>query len=211
MKLSKPLAGIALALCALPMVASAGDTGTLYTQLGSNGWGLGYTASVSDNWALRGQYNMFKQTYSGNVGDLGPNARLTLDIDWNSFQTLADWYPTSGGFRLSGGVVFNNNKITVAGTGATVGTATNQTVSAEIKMSENPSPYVGLGYSSRPKFAKGFGFIADVGILFQDPKVTLTASGASASDIAIQRAKMEDGIKDLRNMPVLMLGASYSF
>jgi len=210
MKLSNKIAIAALVLGALPLAASAGDNGTIYTTLGSNGVGIGYAKSVSEDWAVRGQYNQYKQTYTGNVGDFGAAAVMNLDIDWNSFQALGDWYPGDGGFRVSGGVAFNNNKITLSGTGATVGTATNQTVSAEIKMSENPSPYLGVGYSTKPKFAKGFGFVFDAGIMFQDPKVTIVSS-ASASETAAQRAKVEDAIKDLRNMPVVSVGLSYSF
>ena len=140
----------------------------------------------------------------------------TIDIthyrdDLSTFQMLADWYPGDSGFRLTGGAVINNNKITFTATGATVGTATNQTANAQIKLSDSPSPYLGFGYSSRPKFAKGLGFVFDAGIMFQDPKVTLTASGASAADIAAQRAKVEDAVKDLKNMPVLAFGISYSF
>jgi len=211
MKLTQKIAQIALILTTLPVVAAAGEMGTIYLQGGSNGLGLGYAASVSDDWAVRGQYNTFKQSFSGDVGDFGSGSTMTLDINLNSLQVVGDWYPSDGGFRLSGGVVFNNNKITIAGTGATVGTATNQTVNAEIKMSDTVSPYLGLGYSTRPKFAKGFGFNFDLGVMFQKPKVTMTASGASQADIDAQTVKVEDAISKLKNMPVLGLGVSYSF
>ena len=211
MPLFKKCALVAAFLGAMPLAATAGDAGTLYVQLGSNGLGLGYGLSVSQDFAVRGQYNAYKKTYTGSVSDFGSTAVVTADIDLSTFQMLADWYPGDSGFRLTGGAVINNNKITFTATGATVGTATNQTANAEIKLSDSPSPYLGFGYSSRPKFAKGLGFVFDAGIMFQDPKVTLTASGASAADIAAQRAKVEDAVKDLKNMPVLAFGISYSF
>jgi hypothetical protein len=126
-------------------------------------------------------------------------------------QLVGDWYPSDGGFRVSGGVVFNNNKITITGTGATVGTAPNQTVNAEIKMSDSLSPYVGVGYSTRPKDASGFGFNFDLGVMFQNPKVTITASTASAPDIAAQEATVLDAVNKLKTMPVFGIGVSYSF
>ena len=212
MQLFKKWALVAAILGPVPLAASAGDAGTHYTQLGSNGLGLGYGLSVGQDWAVRGQYNAFKKTYTGSVSDFGSTAVVTADIDLSTFQMLADWYTGAGGFRLTGGLVVNNNKITLSATGATVGSATNQTVSAEIKLSDSPSPYLGFGYSSRPKYAKGFGFIFDAGIMFQDPKVTLTASGgASAADIEAQRVKVQEAVKDLKNMPVLAVGISYSF
>lgn len=199
-------------MCAAPLVASAGDAGTVYTQLGINGIGLGYAASVSDDWAVRGQLNALpKQSFTGDVGDFGTGSKLTIDIDWSSVQLVGDWYPGDGGFRLSGGVVFNNNKITISGTGNVNNKPA--TVNGEIKMSDGVAPYLGIGYSTRPKAAKGFGFNYDLGVMFQNPKSTLTATGAGVTqgDIDTQNAKVQDAINKLKVMPVLALGVSYSF
>jgi hypothetical protein len=200
-----------LVLVAAPLAAQAGDAGTVYTQLGINGLGLGYAASVSPDWAVRGQFNWLpKQSYTGNVGDFGSGANLTIDLNWSSVQLVGDWYPSSGGFRLSGGLVFNDNKITVVGTGNVNGTP--GTVNGEIKMSQDVAPYVGLGYSIRPRAAKGLGFNIDAGVMFQNPKASLSATGGpSAADIEAQRIKMQEAIDQLKIMPVLAVGVSYSF
>ena len=194
----------------LPVAAHAGDSGTAYLQLGSNGVGLGYAVSVANDWAVRGQYNTFKQSFSGDVGDFGAGSVLAIDLKLDSLQLLGDWYPSDGGFRVSGGVVINNNKITVAGTGNVNNIPA--TVNAEVKLSDGLTPYVGIGFSTRPKDAKGFGFIADLGIMFQNPKSTLTATGAvTQGDIDTQNAKIQDAINKLKTMPVLAFGVSYSF
>lgn len=210
MTIKKTFLQLALAAAFIPVAAHAGDSGTAYLQFGSNGIGLGYAASVAKDWAVRGQYNTFKQSFSGDVGDFGAGSTLTVDLKLDSLQLLGDWYPSDGGFRVTGGVVINNNKITVAGTGNVNGTP--GTVNAEIKMSDGLSPYLGIGYSTRPKDAKGFGFIADLGIMFQNPTSTLTATGGpTAADVAAQNAKVQDAINNLKNMPVLAVGVSYSF
>lgn len=211
MKLSTKLAHLALVLGTLPVAAMAGDSGTVYTQLGTNGLGVGYAASVSQDWAVRGQFNTFKQSFSGDVGDFGAGSSLTLDLNLNSVQVVGDWYPMDSGFRLSGGVVFNNNKITLAGTGDV--NSKPATVNAEIKMSDSVSPYLGLGYSTKPKDAKGLGFNFDLGVMFQNPKATMTATGAGVTqaDIDAQLAKVQDAIDKLKTMPVIGLGISYSF
>lgn len=199
-------------LCAASWGAQAGDAGTVYTQLGVNGIGLGYAASVSDDWAVRGQINALpKQSFSGDVGDFGAGSQLNIDINWNSVQLLGDWYPGEGGFRVSGGVVFNNNKITISGTGNVNNKPA--TVNAEVKMSDGVAPYLGIGYSVRPKAAKGFGFNYDLGLMFQNPKSTLTATGGGVTqaDIDAQNAKVQDAINKLKVMPVLAIGVSYSF
>lgn len=211
MQFSKTLTQLALVLGTLPMAALAGEAGTVYTQIGSNGWGLGYAASVSEDWAVRGQFNTLKQSFSGDVGDFGAGSALTVDLNLSSLQVVGDWYPMDGGFRLSGGLVFNNNKITMAGNGNVNNKPA--AVNAEIKMSDSVSPYLGLGYSTKPKDAKGLGFTFDLGVMFQNPKATLTATGATVTqaDIDAQLLKVQDAADKLKTMPVLGLGISYSF
>lgn len=214
MRLANHLTKIALVLGTLPLAALAGDNGTVYTQLGTNGLGLGYAASVAPNWAVRGQYNYLnKQKYTGDVGDFGSGSSLTVEVDWNSLQLVGDWYPAGDGFRVTGGVVFNNNKITVTGQGK-IGNDTNlSTVNAEMKMSDGVTPYLGIGYGMKPKADKGLGFNMDFGVMFQNPKATLnvTSTTASATDIANERRDFQDAADKLKYMPVLSFGLSYSF
>lgn len=199
-------------LCAAPLLGHAGELGTLYTQVGTNGIGIGYAQSVGENWALRGQYNALPKTsFSGDVGDFGATAKLIVDIHWSSVQLLADWYPGAGGFRLTGGAVLNNNKITISGNGKV--NDKDAAVNAEIKMSDTLAPYLGIGYGSRPKTSKGFGFNYDLGVMLQNPKSTLTATGAdvSQSDIDTQNRKVQDAIDNMKVMPVFGIGVSYAF
>lgn len=211
MTFKKQIGKVVFALACLPAIAMAGDNGTVYTQLSTNGIGLGYAVSVSEDWAVRGQYNAFKQSYSGNVGDFGSNSALTLDLNLSSLQLLGDWYPTSTGFRLSGGLVFNDNKLSLTGVGQVNGKTA--TVNGEVKLSDGVAPYLGIGYSSKPKYAKGFGFVADLGVMFQNPKSTLTATGAGVTqaDVDAQNRKVQDALDPLKTMPVLGVGVSYSF
>lgn len=211
MNLCKKITCIALLVGAVPVAALAGEYGTVYTQVGLNGLGIGYAASVAPNWAVRGQFNSFKQSFTGDVGDFGAGSTLTLEINLNTVPVLADWYPGDGGFRLSGGVVFNNNKITIAGTGNVNNKPA--TVNAEIKMSDSASPYLGIGYSTRPKDAKGLGFSFDLGAMIQTPKVTMTATGTNVNqtDIDAQVVKVQDAMNNLKTMPVFGIGISYSF
>lgn len=211
MRIAKQLTTLALVLGALPLTALAGDNGTVYTQLSTNGLGIGYATSVAPNWAVRGQYNALpKQKFSGDVGDFGAGSNLTVEVDWNSVQIVGDWYPMGDGFRVTGGAVANNNKITVNGTGQVDGV--NGTVNAEVKMSDGLTPYLGIGYGMKPKADKGLGFNMDLGIMFQNPKATLTATGGpSTTNIANEERQMQDAVDKLKYFPVLSFGISYSF
>ncbi|MDT8993070.1 hypothetical protein RQP54_19510 [Curvibacter sp. APW13] len=196
----------------LPLATQAGENGTAYTQLGTNGLGLGYAASVSPNWALRGQLNYLpKQKFSGDVGDFGSGSNLTVEVDWNSVMLVGDWYPLGEGFRVSAGALANNNKITVSGTGQVNGKTA--TVNAEAKMSDGITPYLGIGYGIKPKMDKGLGFNMDFGVMFQNPKSTLTATGAGVTqaDVDAQNQKVQDAINNLKYFPLLSFGISYSF
>ncbi|MFY8043996.1 MAG: hypothetical protein ACOVOD_13825 [Rhodoferax sp.] len=208
---SKKLTLVALVLGAsMPVAAFAGDAGTVYTQIGTAGLGIGYGASVAKDWAVRGQINALpSQSYSGSVGDFGSGSNLDIKLDWNSVNLVGDWYPSDGGFRVTGGVILNNSKVTISGTGQVNGTTS--TVNSEIKLSDGVSPYLGIGYGTRPKDSKGFGFNFDLGVAFNNPTVSLTAQSASASDIAAQKKKVEDAISALKTFPVFGIGISYSF
>lgn len=212
MRLAHTITAAALALGTLPLAALAADNGTVYTQLGTNGLGIGYATSVAPNWAVRGQYNTLpKQKFTGNVGDFGSGSNLTVEVDWNSAQIVGDWYPLGDGFRVTGGAVVNNNKITVNGTGSVNNKPA--TVNAEIKMSDGVAPYLGIGYGVKPKMDKGLGFNMDLGIMFQNPKSTLNATGTGVgqTDIDAQNKKVQDAIDNLKYFPVLSFGISYSF
>lgn len=214
MRIANHLTKIALVLGTLPMAAMAGDSGTVYTQLSTNGLGIGYAMSVSPDFAVRGQYNAFsKQTFSGDSGDFGSGSSVTAEVDWNSILLAGDWYPAGDGFRVTGGVVFNNSKITITGQGKVGNDTALSTVNAEMKMSDSPAPYLGIGYGVKPKADKGFGFNMDFGIMFQNPKGTLNVTSATASnaDIAQERREFQDAADKFKYFPVLSFGISYSF
>lgn len=214
MRINKSLAALALVVSAVPFAASAGESGTVYTQLTSNGLGIGYATSINKDWAARAQYSTFKYSFSGDAGiSASAGSTLSVDLNLSTFNVVGDWYPSDGGFRLTGGVVFNQNKIAVTGTGD-VGTATGVTVDGSIKMSNNGVvPYLGLGYGTRPKDDKGWGFNLDLGFMLQDPKASLSATGGGVaqSDIDAQLVKMQDAADKLKVMPVFGIGVSYSF
>lgn len=210
MTISPKKSCLALIVAALPLGAIAGDMGTVFTQVGTNGVGLGYAASVDEDWAVRGVLSGYNQTFTGDIGDFGPGSNLNVKLDLSSAQIVADWYPMGDGFRVSGGAVFNNNKISISGVGQVDGVAT--TVNAEVKMSDGISPYLGVGYSSKPKYAKGFGVTFDLGVMFQNPKATIVQqANLTATNVANETAELQNAMNKLKNMPVFAVGISYSF
>lgn len=199
-------------MCAAPLLAKADENGVIYTQVSTNGFGLGYTQSIDEEWAWRAQINALPRSkYTGAIGDFGSSNSLDLYLNMTSVQLLADWYLGDRGFRFTGGVVFNDNKITIGGTGDVNGKTA--AVNGEIRMSETVAPYLGFGYSIVPHADRGFGLNYDVGMMFQTPrsKLTATGGGVTQADIDAQNAKVQDAINKTRLMLVLGIGVSYAF
>jgi len=201
------------ALALLSLTAYAGGGGTVYGQVSTLGYGVGYSKSVSESWALRGQYSAYGKDFTANLSDTGSASGTNLDgkLKLETLGLLADWYPFSGGFRMTLGAMANNNKVDFSGVGNVNGVTAN--VNGTLKFSSGYSPFVGIGYLSRPATAKGLGFVFELGVLFQDPTVDMTATGGGVtqSDINKQKAKIQEDANALRNYPVIAVGLSYAF
>jgi hypothetical protein len=212
MKLTKTFIQMAMLISMLPPAVSASENGVLYTQISTNGLGLGYAKSLTNDIALREQFNSYNRSFSGDVGDFGAGV-MDVQLKMTTFMVLGDWYPTDGNLRVTGGAVWNDNKITVNSTNATVGGRPGVAAIAEIKMANFLSPYLGVGYSTRPKDAKGLGFNFDFGLMFQNPIVNLrvAGNGVTQAEASAQLAKVKEAANKLKIMPVIGVGVSYGY
>ena len=165
------------------------------------------------------------------------NVDYTGDLELENFFAILDWYPTGGGFRLSGGVVINDNRVIgtapieqlvdlppvlppgippnlLSGIGFLRGEATYDEV----------VPYVGLGFGN-PFTGNGrWRFRFDLGVLVTgEPDVALDAEinspvpippviqGLIDDFLDAERLELEDEIGDFDFYPVLAIGLSYRF
>jgi hypothetical protein len=158
---------------------------------GTLGIGVDGTVSLVPRLNARANFNFFNYSFTGTQSDV----RYKTDLKLKSFAVLADLHPAvRSGFRLSGGLVFNRNKLKMQSDQIT-GTYTigNQTYTAGQVGSLNggvdfkPSaPYLGLGWGNATGRRVGFAF--DLGIVFQgSADVTLAATGPIASDANFQQ------------------------
>ncbi len=166
--------------------------GTYYTvglKVGTLGLGLDVSYPLTHNFSIRGNINGLNYTSSINdilssedgFESLGANADLT--VDFLTAGLLVDYFPFEhSDFRLSAGVYYNANELSVQATskdnqsftGVTftpdeLGTATGKLVVDEI------SPYIGIGWGNRGD-EKGWSWSLDIGALYQNvPKIELNA------------------------------------
>jgi len=149
------------------------------------------------------------------------------DLELKNIALLGDYYPFGGIFRISAGVIVNDNAFSATGKvdagdeytagGETYTAGAGDTATGEITF-DSLAPYIGIGFG-RASSSKGLSFTADLGVM--------SLGGASASidiasrDPALQaeasryatsaESALEDELDALALYPVIQVGALYRF
>lgn len=203
-----------------PLIAYA-DGSALTAKVGTLGLGLEYTQSLSPTLNGRLGINNYSYDYSGIESDIAYN----FDLNLNSLSALLDWHPGARTFRVSGGLLYNKNKINAVATGTgTVNIGGTDYPAASLGSLygtigfNKTAPYFGIGWDNVVGKNKGLGVSADLGVVFQgSPKAHLTASGPIASDpdfksrLAKEEGELQDALNNYKYYPVISVGVYYSF
>lgn len=215
---SSALALAASALLALP--AQAADFG-VSAQLGTTGVGLHLSTAIAENVNARVGVNFLNYNRSASTSGVNYDASLRLQ----TVDLLADWFPSGGNFRVSAGLVVNNNKVDATGKPAAGSTYTLNgntytlgSLAGDVTFNKT-APYLGLGWGNTVRKDKGWSFVGDLGVIFAGtPRSNLQANGCTgaacatlANDLATENAKLQDDLKALKLFPVLRLGVGYAF
>lgn len=152
---------------------------------------------------------------------------IAYDLSLRSLPLLLDWFPLDdgSGFRISSGVILNNNKYL-----ATAEPAASYNIGGVVYTSDQTgkmngdvtfrkfAPYVGIGWGNPFTAKSRLSFSFDLGIAFQGkPDVSMVASGPIAADPAFQAnlRQEENDIKKEIDMfkyyPVISVGIAYRF
>ncbi len=185
------------------------------------GAGLEAGRSLSDSISARMGINYFTYDYSATESDIEYDFSLGL----KTLSVLLDWHPFQGSFRLSGGVVFNGNRLDAAATSSATYDIGDKTYTAsevgsldgEIDFND-VAPYIGLGWDTSSGKKKGLGFLFEIGAIYQGtPKVDLSASGPVSSDpefinnLSKEEDNLQSALDNFTYYPVLAVGLSYRF
>lgn len=161
------------------------------------------------------------------------NVDYNGELELENLVAILDWYPTGGGFRLSGGVAFNDNRI--IGTapisqlvdlppGVPPGLLDDLGVLRGEATVDEVVPYVGIGFGNAFSQDGRWRFRFDLGALITgEPDVTLEAlldvpfpippevQVLIDAFLAAEQAELEEEIGDFDLYPVLAFGVSYRF
>lgn len=194
------------------------------TRVGTLGIGVDVAKSFTSQVNGRLGFNFGNVNFNRTDSGINYDSQLSL----SSVQLFGDYYPfSSSSFRVTGGLVAQNNRFSVTSKPSSNGTYTidgNQyqasnvgTLSGEYKYGNSIAPYLGIGIGKSTN--EGLGFNADLGVMFTgSPKVTLNASNPTFNDNQTTRTQLDNQVRqtetDLRGFnvyPVLSVGLSYGF
>ena len=146
------------------------------------------------------------------------------DLELGTITLLGDYRPWASRFRITGGVVFNDNQISaVADPVATyeIGDVVYTleevgTLSADVDF-DSVVPYLGIGFDF--DLTSRFSLSLDAGALFQgEAGVSIDTRGGTLSNDPTLRQELddearlyEDDLEDYDIYPVISLGLSYRF
>lgn len=138
-----------------------------------------------------------------------------VEQDLDSLSVVSDWHPRGGQFRLSAGLVYQeDSELTSYGSKQyQIPLQFNRPeMSLRGNQSDGISPYVGLGWGSKLTDSGRMGLNLDLGVLYQPEDSLLNDDGLS---LGTQSNNWDDailkGLDGLDLEPVFSLGVSYNF
>ena len=191
-------------------------------KAGTTGFGGDLTWGFSENFNIRAGIGYFAMKV--HFVDSDQNDQKDAQINLLNLPITLDWYPITGnGFRLSAGVLFNNNYADInVNSGQDVSINDNHYIVSSLngKVDFNRiAPYIGIGYGNAADTSAHWHFSSDLGVAFVGtPTITLDATALDPSqqdalnnDLVAQRNKYQDDAKPFKFYPVISIGISYTF
>ena len=195
------------------------------------GIGLQPERLVAERFGIRGAFNGGALSYDSDE----PTTRIDGKYPFGTGFLLADWHPYANGFRLSGGLAFNDQRLQRSGsgqfnvrTGATALSVNGIPYSmAQVGSLDSrarysrASPYLGVGWGLTPSAGSRLYFSADLGVMYQRPNAGLGGHCGAAlsasmcaqlqSDMRADELEYREATDDFRFYPVISVGFGLRF
>lgn len=210
-------------IAALASAGSAHAVG-IGAKVGTTGVGADVAFGLVPTLSARIGYSYLSFSTTIDDTDITYDAKPKL----SNGNLFLDWSPL-GPFRITGGLILNDNKINVTGTpsggtyniGGTVYPASAiGSLTGTIKSGNQAAPYLGIGYGNVA--GAGVNFYFDLGVMFQgSPKASLTATcGSSLSaaqcsqlqtNVVAEQADLQNSVTRFKYYPVASIGVTIGF
>jgi hypothetical protein len=171
-------------------------------RAGTLGFGVEGAAGLSDHVAVRAGVGLWTVNIDATgfwEPGTGVSASLKLPKTW--YNVGVDLYPTSGDFRVGGGMLYKPDNPTVVATadptasveiGGTTYTGADVGEVEGALVSKKSAPYVLLGFGRHTR--KGIGLFLDLGVAFLgEPSVELKAT--RGNDAVINSAEFQNALR----------------
>lgn len=195
-------------------------------NIGLPGIGIEARTQIAENVYGRLGANYFRYKYDKKGSSVSYKAELNL----LTIPVMLDYHPIdNSGFRLSAGVAYNDNHVTLKATPSKPVTYYGRTytaqeighVNSKLKLGNKIAPIISVGYDNSLLDDGPFSFNAELGLMYAGkPKVTVTSSGnisqaRQAQKIQDIEADVNKSIKTAKNYlkfyPMISIGVKYSF
>ena len=193
----------------------------LAAKAGTLGFGLEGIARLNSRLNAKAGVNAFEYDYDDTESDV----EYALELELLTFSLLLDWFPFENPFRISAGLLINQNGLNLNAKSTATYTIGEDTYSLAEVGSLNgeldfndAAPYIGIGLGNPFGSEGNWSFAVDAGVMFQgSPDVDLSADGTLANnasflaDLAREEENLQSEIDEYDMYPVISVGISYRF
>lgn len=188
-------------------------------KAGVLGLGVEYGYAVSDRLTVRVGLNGSEYGFDAEESGID----YDFDFVWDSKSIALDVHPMRGAFRVTGGLLFNDNRLDAVGRSddeVTIGDTVYSVdqigqLHGRVEFDDR-APFLGVGWDwSR---GRRFGVSFDLGVARQGtPRVSLAATGPIAAlpqfadDIEQERRELQEELDDFKVLPYATLGLVVRF
>ena len=212
---------LSLLLLSVACCTGAHASGESYIGVGVPGLVLGYAYSVNQQLGLRADAG-----YTGRIRktDSASGVQFEGKANYDRVGLFGDYFPFSGGFRITGGVTINRAALELKSrfdgvtsvniNGNTVTPASTDYFNVKVRF-PTVMPYIGVGYGHDQRQA-GLGFVADVGVSIGRAKYSRDTNlvgqyGITNADADAKLDQINDSVGSLTVLPSASLGLSYRY
>lgn len=201
--------------------AGAARAADSYATIGAPGIVLGASQALSERLGVRADY-----ATSGRhrVDGVQEGIDYRGHVQFSRVGLFADWFVVGNGFRVTGGVTFNDGRMELTafgdGTPIRVGhtlypTTEDDRFLAHVKFPE-VTPYLGVGWGHHVEQVRGLSFLLDLGASIGQATVETRTEGpllglARQEDVDRETRELREGTARVRAMPQATIGLAYRF